>query len=281
MNRNLLVGLLVAAVLHAAAAIALSRTNPHDKAPENVSLVEVDAEEPPPPPPAPPPPPPVPEPPPPPEVKEEPVPEPEPEKPAPEPEKPAPEPEPPAPPPVDLGQIQTSDVADSTFADDGSWEITNVQDDPAGADGPVVVGADNQPVVVVVVPPPPPPPPPRPTPHGSGGDGAGTGTGTGPRAPEFRPAEDVSRPPEIAEEVRADYPEEARRDGVQGAVRLLVLIRKDGSVYRVRVLEDPGAGLGDAAKRALERFRFNPAIGQDGEPVDYQIYYTYRFVLDS
>jgi protein TonB len=118
-------------------------------------------------------------------------------------------------------------------------------------------------------------------PQGSGGEGTGgTGTGTG-RAPAFRPAADVSRAPEVAEEVRAEYPEEARREGIQGAVRLLVLIRKDGSVYRVRVLEDPGYGLGEAAREALSRFQFRPALGPDGEAVDYQIYYTYRFVLDS
>ena len=175
--------------------------------------------------------------------------------------------------------MRPSDVSDSTFAEDGSWELTNVADNPAGAGDLVVVGANNLPPRPPAATPPPPPPP-RPPPRGSGGEGDGTGTGPA-RAPEFRPATDVSRPPEVSGEVRAEYPEQARRDGVQGPVRLLVLIRKDGTVYRVRVLEDPGSGLGEAAKHALEQFRFRPALGDNGEPVDYQIYYTYRFVLDS
>jgi protein TonB len=180
---------------------------------------------------------------------------------------------------VDFGEVDVSDVSDDSFAEDGAWEITNRPDNPEGGSGVIVVGADNRPPAVA-----PPPPPPSPVPRapvGSSGGGTGTGPGTGRRAPEFRPETDVSRPPEVDEEIRADYPEEARRDGIQGAVRLLVMIRKDGTVYRVRVLEDPGGGLGDAAKRALERFRFRPAVGRNGDPVDYQITYTYRFVLDS
>ena len=286
MNRNLLLGLAVALLLHGAAALALAHAQgKSDRG--NVSEVEVDVEEPdrPPPPPPPPPLPPPPEPEP---EKVEPAPEPEPasepEKPAPEPEKPAPpkparEPEKPAAPPpapVDFG-----DISDHTFASDSDWEITNVPDNPDGQSGIVVVGAENVTAPETPLPPPPPAPVAVRTPRGSDGEGTGgSGSGSG-RTPVFRPATDVSRPPEVAEEVRASYPEEARREGIQGTVRLLVLIRRDGTVYRVRVLEDPGYGLGEAARRALERFRFRPALGPDGEPVDYQIYYTYRFVLDS
>jgi protein TonB len=75
------------------------------------------------------------------------------------------------------------------------------------------------------------------------------------------------------------YPPEARREGIEGKVRLRVFIGRDGRVRRVEILSDPGAGLGDAAKRAMQDQLWLPALGQSGKPVDAVIVYTYNFVL--
>jgi protein TonB len=47
------------------------------------------------------------------------------------------------------------------------------------------------------------------------------------------------------------YPEEAKKNGVQGTVIAKFVVQKDGSIGTVIILRDPGAGLGDAAKQVL------------------------------
>ena len=67
------------------------------------------------------------------------------------------------------------------------------------------------------------------------------------------------------------YPAIARRAGVQGAVVLRGVVRKDGSMDNVVVIKDLPYNLGDAARDAVSRWRFRPATYQ-GEPID--VYYT-------
>lgn len=64
-------------------------------------------------------------------------------------------------------------------------------------------------------------------------------------------------------------PGRAAEYGVEGAVTLQVLVRRDGAVGEVRVLrvEPEGWDLGEAAARAVEQWRYEPAR-RDGEPVD-------------
>jgi outer membrane biosynthesis protein TonB len=62
-------------------------------------------------------------------------------------------------------------------------------------------------------------------------------------------------------------------------VKLRLLIDADGSLARVDVIADPGAGLGAAGARAIREFRFRPGrVG--GEPVATTITYTLHFVLE-
>ena len=79
--------------------------------------------------------------------------------------------------------------------------------------------------------------------------------------------------------LRPFYPEAARQRGVEGEVKLRLLIDADGSLARVDVIADPGAGLGAAGARAIREFRFRPGrVG--GEPVATTITYTLHFVLE-
>ncbi len=86
--------------------------------------------------------------------------------------------------------------------------------------------------------------------------------------------------PKVVEEVTIPYPAEARRLEIEGDVMLEVQINSKGSVIKVRVLKDPGGGLGKAAAKALKKFRFSPAILDNGEAVPYKIKYVYSFELD-
>ncbi|HYR69666.1 MAG TPA: TonB family protein [Candidatus Dormibacteraeota bacterium] len=56
-----------------------------------------------------------------------------------------------------------------------------------------------------------------------------------------------------------DYPGWAREQGIQGRVVLHVLVGRDGQVTRITVLRDV-SGLTDAAREAIARWRFHPAL---------------------
>jgi len=77
--------------------------------------------------------------------------------------------------------------------------------------------------------------------------------------------------PEELDRVLPRYPSMARREGVQGAVVVRGVVRKDGTIDDVEVIKDLPYGLGDAARDAVSRWRFRPATFR-GEPID--VYYT-------
>ena len=100
-----------------------------------------------------------------------------------------------------------------------------------------------------------------------------------PQSRPFVPPHRVSTLPRVRREVRAPYPEEARREGVEGRVVLRLRIDEKGQVIEAEVLEGPGLGLDEAAREALMGFRFSPAT-LDGEPVSTDLRYVYTFMLD-
>jgi TonB family protein len=81
-------------------------------------------------------------------------------------------------------------------------------------------------------------------------------------------------PPRLVRRVQPEYPPAARRAGVQGRVLIRAVVRRDGSVDRVEVLQDRAFGLGDAARQAVQRWQFEPAT-YNGRPID--VYYTVSF----
>ncbi len=73
--------------------------------------------------------------------------------------------------------------------------------------------------------------------------------------------------PEAITKVDPAYPQDLMRDRVEGVVVLYAIIRSDGSVDGVRVLEGVDERLNENARRALEKWRFRPGT-KDGQPVD-------------
>jgi TonB family protein len=109
---------------------------------------------------------------------------------------------------------------------------------------------------------------------GSGiGPGSGGGTGGGP----YRPGSGIT-PPSIAQEIKPDYTEDARRRGIEGEVELEIIVRADGSVGSVKLLRGLGAGLDQRAIEAVRRWRFNPAR-RYGTPVDVLVDVAVEFRL--
>ncbi len=105
------------------------------------------------------------------------------------------------------------------------------------------------------------------------GPGSGGGTGGGP----YRPGSGIT-PPAILREVKPDYTEEARRRGVAGDVVLEIIVRADGSVGNVTLLQGLGNGLDQRAIDAVRQWRFSPAR-RFGTPVDVVVEVAVEFKL--
>ena len=84
----------------------------------------------------------------------------------------------------------------------------------------------------------------------------------------YRPGQDRVEPPRLLEEVQPKYTPEARVAGIEGVVRLDVIVNEDGRVAYVdieRSLDDE-YGLDDEAVAAARQWRFSPGT-RSGEPV--------------
>lgn len=110
--------------------------------------------------------------------------------------------------------------------------------------------------------------------QGSGiGEGEGGGTGGGP----YRPGSGID-PPRLLREVKAEYTEDARRRGITGDVELEIVVRHDGGVGDVHVLQGLAAGLDERAIAAVKQWRFEPAR-RKGVPVDVLVEVAVEFTL--
>ena len=105
------------------------------------------------------------------------------------------------------------------------------------------------------------------------GPGSGGGTGGGP----YRPGSGIT-PPSILREVKPDYSEEARRRNLEGDVVLEIVVRRDGSVGSITVLQGLGSGLDQRAVDAVRQWRFRPAQ-RLGTPVDVIVEVAVEFRL--
>ncbi len=77
--------------------------------------------------------------------------------------------------------------------------------------------------------------------------------------------------PEELDRAVPRYPTSARRAGVQGPVVIRGIVRSDGTIDNLEIIKDLPYGLGEEARRAVNRWRFRPATYR-GEPID--VYYT-------
>jgi TonB family protein len=82
----------------------------------------------------------------------------------------------------------------------------------------------------------------------------------------------------VLREVRPDYTEEGRRRGLEGDVVLEIVVRRDGSVGDVKLLQGLGGGLDQRAVEAVRQWRFTPAQRR-GVPVDVIVEVAVEFKL--
>jgi protein TonB len=81
-------------------------------------------------------------------------------------------------------------------------------------------------------------------------------------------------------QMRAAYPPRAREEGIEGDVRMKILVSSTGQVTSVRLLRPAGNGFDEAARNLVRRFRFR-AARKGGRAVAVWIPWTYKFRLSS
>lgn len=114
---------------------------------------------------------------------------------------------------------------------------------------------------------------------GLGSDGVGGSRGNNSDDPDR-----VYPPPQVTERARVlakpepQYTEEARKNGVTGAVVLRVVFSRTGEVTNIRALQALPFGLTERAIMAARLIRFRPAT-RDGRPVNVSMQLEYNFNL--
>ncbi len=78
--------------------------------------------------------------------------------------------------------------------------------------------------------------------------------------------------------ISPDYPEEARRLGIEGAVVVKLYINERGEVEDIEVVKSPDKLLSEAALKSLSKARFSPARA-GGKPMPVVLEFTLRFRL--
>lgn len=81
--------------------------------------------------------------------------------------------------------------------------------------------------------------------------------------------------------VAPDYPEDARRRRIEGAVELNYIVGRDGRVKDVEIANSTPPGVFDAeAAAAVKRWRYD-ARREDGVPIDHPARVRLEFKLDE
>jgi protein TonB len=93
----------------------------------------------------------------------------------------------------------------------------------------------------------------------------------------YRPGSGIS-PPSLLREVKPTYTDEARRRNITGDVVLEIVVRADGTVGEIRLLDGLGSGLNQRAIEAVRQWRFSPAR-RFGQPVDVLVEVAVEFRL--
>jgi periplasmic protein TonB len=117
--------------------------------------------------------------------------------------------------------------------------------------------------------------------HGTGvgaGNGAGLGTGESVDYNGVFSVGNVTVRPQILGRPTPGYTDEARRNQVEGSVKVSVLLKADGTVSDVKVARGLGYGLDEKAIEAARQLRFVSAQ-KDGHAVSVRLFLEFKFSL--
>jgi TonB family protein len=85
--------------------------------------------------------------------------------------------------------------------------------------------------------------------------------------------------PRVVYRREPDFSEEARKEHIEGAVELSVIVGIDGRPHDAKVEKGLGHGLDEKALKAVNEWRFEPAL-QNGQPIEKKIAIECTFHLD-
>lgn len=85
--------------------------------------------------------------------------------------------------------------------------------------------------------------------------------------------------PKVIHKVAPQYPEEAKKDKAQGTVILDAVIAEDGSIRETRVVQGEDGRLVEAARTAVDQWRYEPVRDESGKPMALLFTITIRFAL--
>jgi protein TonB len=91
--------------------------------------------------------------------------------------------------------------------------------------------------------------------------------------------EQTMREPKVVHKVMPEYPEDAKKEGVEGTIVLDAVIAEDGHVRETSVQRGDDARLVEAARTAVGQWRYEPMRGEAGEPIEVLFTVTIRFAL--
>jgi D-alanyl-D-alanine endopeptidase (penicillin-binding protein 7) len=86
--------------------------------------------------------------------------------------------------------------------------------------------------------------------------------------------------PRLVHKVNPVYPEDAKKDHIQGVVHVAARLGKDGAVAEAKAT-DGHATLAEAAVAAVRQWRYEPVLGADKKPVEVSLTITINFRLDE
>ncbi|MBA3455276.1 MAG: TonB family protein [Deltaproteobacteria bacterium] len=122
---------------------------------------------------------------------------------------------------------------------------------------------------------------------GRGGQGGGTGAGSGSGVGE------IAKPMSVATikkralprgdygyfDAGKDYPTEARQLGIEGAIRVRLVVNEKGKVVAKVLLNKLGHGLDELALERASRIEFEPAFDTDDRAVTSVVIWTFNMTL--
>lgn len=98
---------------------------------------------------------------------------------------------------------------------------------------------------------------------------------------EFEPAM-ITEPPELTGALEVDYPETARKNGVEGTVKVTATLGEDGRVRDIAIVNNLGYGTGEAVVAGLQKFAFRPAkFNGKPTPMKITVHYSVSLYYDE
>lgn len=99
-----------------------------------------------------------------------------------------------------------------------------------------------------------------------------------PSLDDFVAVEEEPKYDDVALQRRVQYPDMARRNGIEGIVLVGALIGKNGSIEKIQIIETDNEILNESAIRAVRETTFTPAK-QNGQPVRLWVRIPIRYRL--